>query len=164
MFGSVGRSSRPRHGGFTLIELMITVAVISILAAVAYPSYRESVAKGKRAQAVASLQSGSQWMERFYAENYRYDQNTAAVAVTDNSLFRSRFTQAPPPPDAAAYTVAIDTATLTQTAFTIVATRTGSMAGDKCGDFTINQLGVKSVKNYGSNFADVNAALAYCWK
>ena len=38
------------------------------------------------------------------------------------------------------------------------------MANDKCGDFTINQLGVKGIKNYGSNFANDTAALAYCWK
>jgi len=149
--------------GFTLIELMITVAVISVLAAVAYPSYQESVAKGRRAQAVGTLQAASQWMERFYAENYRYDQNTAnpPVAVTDNSLFKSRFTQSPPE-GGAAYNIDIDA--VSQTTMTIIATRAGAMATDKCGNFTINHLGVKGIRNYGSNFANEAAALAYCWK
>ena len=51
--------------GFTLIELMIVVAVIGVLAALAYPSYKEYIAKSRRAEAKAVLLSGQQWMERF---------------------------------------------------------------------------------------------------
>ena len=56
--------SMKRHRGFTLIELMITVAVIGILAAIAYPSYAEYVRRGHRAEARAGLLQAAQWMER----------------------------------------------------------------------------------------------------
>ena len=57
-------SSRRLQGGFTLIELMIVVAIVGILSAVAYPSYTEYVRKGHRAEARASLLQAAQWMER----------------------------------------------------------------------------------------------------
>ena len=53
-----------KHKGFTLIELMIVVAVVGILTAVAYPSYAEYVRRGHRADAKAGLLQAQQWMER----------------------------------------------------------------------------------------------------
>ena len=52
-FPTSSRFPRRPAAGFTLIELMITVAIIAILASVAYPSYRDHVAKGRRAEAKA---------------------------------------------------------------------------------------------------------------
>ncbi len=52
------------HQGFTLIEVMIVVAIIGILAAIAYPSYAEYIRRGHRAEARAALLQGAQWMER----------------------------------------------------------------------------------------------------
>jgi prepilin-type N-terminal cleavage/methylation domain-containing protein len=92
--------------GFTLIELMITVAIVGILAAVAYPSYREYVAKSRRAEAQALLMQSSQWMERFYAENFSYSANTAGVAVTDATMFPARYSQSPAS-GTAAYTITV---------------------------------------------------------
>ena len=50
--------------GFTLIELMIVVAIVGILSAVAYPSYTEYVRRGHRADARAGLLQAQQWLER----------------------------------------------------------------------------------------------------
>ena len=53
-----------KHKGFTLIELMIVVAVVSILSAIAYPSYAEYVRRGHRSDAKAGLLQAQQWLER----------------------------------------------------------------------------------------------------
>lgn len=149
--------------GFTLIELMITVAIIGILAAVAYPSYREYVAKSRRAEAQALLMQSSQWMERFYAENYSYSTNTAGVAVTDATMFPARYSQSPAS-GTAAYTI---TVTPTATTFTVTATRTGTMAADKCGNFQITHTGVKQLATgtYSSAAGATQvAAMQSCWR
>jgi type IV pilus assembly protein PilE len=52
-----------RHGGFTLIELMITVAIVAILAAVAYPSFMEQVRKSRRSDAITALNAVAQAQE-----------------------------------------------------------------------------------------------------
>lgn len=156
-----------RQHGFTLIELMITVAVIGILAAIAFPSYTEQIARGRRTEAQTVLLSGQQWMERFYSENYRYDQNSAGTAVTDASQFPARVASTPA---AAYYAITVsNSASSPRTSYTITATRkTGtSMAADRCGDMTVDHLGRRSIvagtytAKAGSNLA---TAIAYCWK
>ena len=67
--------------GFTLMELMVVVAIVGILGAVAYPSYIDSTRKARRADAQADLIELSGFMERFFTENNRYDQNTAGAII-----------------------------------------------------------------------------------
>lgn len=153
--------------GFTLMELMITVAVVGILAAIAYPSFTEQIARSRRTEAQTILLSGQQWMERFYSENYRYDQNSAGTAITDSALFASRFSTSPVSGQGAAlYTIAVSAPT--RDTYTITATRkTGtSMAADRCGDITVDSLGRRSVVNYSTaKFGTSTAnAITYCWK
>ncbi len=64
--------------GFTLIELMIVVAVVGILAAIAYPSYIDSVRKAHRADGKAALLNAAQKMEAYYARNAKYTDATLA--------------------------------------------------------------------------------------
>lgn len=61
-----------RFSGFTLIELMITVAIVAILAAIAIPSYQDSVWKGKRGEAKAAILRTLQSEERYYTQNNTY--------------------------------------------------------------------------------------------
>jgi type IV pilus assembly protein PilE len=153
--------------GFTLMELMITVAVVGILAAVAYPTYVEQVAKGRRAEAQATLLAGQQWMERFYSENYSYYKNSAGTTVDDASQFKARFSTSPAAGNGAPlYDLAVS-APVAGTSYTITAKRkTGAaMAEDRCGDFSVDHLGRRKLENYstkaGSSLAQ---AMAYCWK
>ncbi|CAN5274418.1 type IV pilin protein [soil metagenome] len=153
--------------GFTLIEMMIVVAIIGILAAIAYPSYIEQVAKGKRSQAKAQLLAAQQWMERFYSENYRYDINSANTASNDDSQFKAYFNTSPPAGEGSAmYDIALVTP-LARDTYTIRATRrAGTIMGtDKCGDFTIDSMGRKSIASgtYSSNYPAVTDAIMACW-
>jgi type IV pilus assembly protein PilE len=61
-----------RVAGFTLIELMITVAIVAILAAVAYPAYTNAVLKGRRAEGRAALTALMQQQERYFSQNGTY--------------------------------------------------------------------------------------------
>ena len=115
--------------GFTLTELMIVVVVISVLAAIAYPSYLEQARDARRSDGQASLARLAQFMERFYTENNRYDQDLAGNAVA------LPFTQTPLD-GTAAYnlTVAAAANTFTLSATPIVG---GPQAGDGCGVMTL---------------------------
>ncbi len=68
--------------GFTLIELMITVIIIGIIAAIALPSYQEQVRKTRRTNAQADLLELAAYMERHYGENFSY---TAAALPFNES-------------------------------------------------------------------------------
>jgi type IV pilus assembly protein PilE len=77
--------SHKRIAGFTLVELMIVVAIVGILAAIAYPSYIDSVRKGNRAEGRAAVTSLLQQQERFFTQNNTYVAfNTAAAATAAN--------------------------------------------------------------------------------
>lgn len=163
------------HRGFTLIELMITVTVIAILAAIALPSYSEYIARGRRTEAQTVLLAGQQWMERFYSENFRYDQNSAGTLVTDSSSqFPKFFITSPVPGQGTAlYNIAVTTldagGATSRDNYLITASRidTAGMAADRCGDMTVDNLGRRSLKTgtYSSNAgANLGAAITYCWK
>ena len=71
-----------RQSGFTLIELMIVVAIIGILAAVAYPAYTNSIAKGKRGEARAALMNLLQQEERYLTQMNTYETFAAGTPGT----------------------------------------------------------------------------------
>jgi type IV pilus assembly protein PilE len=152
-----GTSARA-SGGFTLIEVMIVVAVVGILAAVALPSYNEYIARGRRGDAQTQLLAAQQWTERFYSEHYRYDQTSAAtpVLVTDATLFGNQpFRTSPRPGEGAvAYNLTVVAAANT---YTLTATRTGSMASDACGNFTLTNTGLKGL-------IGASKTVAACWR
>jgi type IV pilus assembly protein PilE len=81
-------SRRGAGGGFTLIELLIVVAIVAILAAIAIPSYRAYIVRSNRTAAKGCLSQLANYMERYYATNLRYDQDTSTppVKLTTASL------------------------------------------------------------------------------
>jgi type IV pilus assembly protein PilE len=121
--------------GFTLIELMVTVAIIGILAAVAMPSYSEYVKRSKRAEARAEVLRAEGWLERFYTENNNYASNPPTSNV--NAGFSSRFS-AVPSTGGANYSV---TLVVTASAYTVTAAPVNSMSGDKCGSYVKTNFG-----------------------
>jgi type IV pilus assembly protein PilE len=155
------KKSTQKMSGFTLVELLITVAIVGILASIAIPSYNGYVAKSKRTELKSVLLEAGQWMERHYSENYRYDQNTAGTAIAN--IFPAGLTQTPRE-GAAAYTIAVSAAAARS--YTLTATRasTGLMASDKCGNFTLTNTGVRANTSYSSQYASAAIAAAECWR
>lgn len=124
-----------KNKGFTLIEAMITVAIVAILSAVAYPSYVEHVRKSHRADAqsflmqVATRQQQTLLDTRGYAATLTAMNLTAPMSVSQN------------------YTVAITVGTAAIPTFTVTATPTARQAKDKCGALGVDQTGAKSPAN-----------------
>jgi len=77
-------SGAAKTGGFTLIELMIVVVIISILAAIAYPAYQQHVREGKRADAHAALLRIATIQEKFFSNNNQYAVSTTTLGYAAN--------------------------------------------------------------------------------
>ncbi len=74
-----------KHQGFTLIELMITVAILGILAALAYPSYTAQVQKSRRADAQVALQEIAQRQEAYFLRNRSYAKDVTQLGYAATS-------------------------------------------------------------------------------
>lgn len=136
-----------KHKGFTLIELMIVVAVVSILSAIAYPSYAEYVRRGHRSDAKAGLLQAQQWLERAATATGQYPNTLPATFTAWASDSTKR------------YTIGFK-GVATSTTYTLIATRKpGPQAADKCGDMTLTNTGARGADSY--TVSDVEAE---CWR
>lgn len=131
------------YAGFTLIELMIAVAIVAILAAIAYPSYQDSVRKSRRADAKAALLELAQFMERNYTEANRYNLDTAGNAIT------LPFNEAPKDGTPKFYDLTLQS--VAASSFTLRATPKAGQSGD--GWLELDHTGAKRWdKNNNSSF------------
>ena len=113
----------PRQRGFTLIEVMIVVAIVAILSMIAIPSYRDYIIRGQLTEATTALQSYRAMMERYFQDNRTYAAKGAFTPPCQTGDDASR---------TVGKFVISCTAAPTATAYTLQATGTGSMA-----DFTM---------------------------
>jgi type IV pilus assembly protein PilE len=156
---------RLRSRGFSLIELMIVVAIIAIIAAVAVPAYKDSIWKGKRGEAKAAILKALQAEERYYTQNNTYvayagsppNSSGAFPVYSADNLANSRYTIA-----ASAATVASGTTTLCPTSnivqcVVITATVQGSGPDPYCG----TTLQADSI---GNKLPPLTGTTAICWK
>ncbi len=136
--------SRYSARGFTLLELMITVAVIGILAAVVYPSYTEYIHRGKIVDALGELSTLRVRLEQYYQDNRNYGSTATGCGVAMPS--KPTFT----------FTCTWGAGASSQS---FLATATGLASGGMNGFvFTVNESNVQSTTEFAG--ATVTAA---CW-
>ena len=130
---------RRSNRGFTLIEIMIVIAIIGIVLTISIPSYNEYVKKGRRAEVVSLLSEQAQSLERFYTKN------NVSTGITGLSAGNDFYTLTP---------------TITDQTFLLTAARKAgtAMATDKCGDFTLTNTSVRSMNN-----ATTGLTTKDCW-
>ena len=146
-----------RQRGFTLIEIMVTVAVVGILLAIALPAYQEQIRKGRRAEAKTALLKTMQLQERFYtaSPNATYSDSVSTLYNIAGTIYSGE--------NPAALSWYVITTDITdcgagetlQTCVRVVATPRAGYVDDNCGVLTLNSRGVRTE----SGTRDV----AYCW-
>jgi type IV pilus assembly protein PilE len=135
--------------GFTLIELMVTVAIVTILATIAVASYSSQIQKSRRTEAKSALLDLAGREERLFSTSNAYSSDEAALGYATaagtpmtNMPFGNNY-----------YTL---TAVTTANTYTLTATPVGQQASDTaCGSLSVNQLGVQGVTGTSS--------VSTCW-
>lgn len=137
-----------RTRGFTLMEMLITIAVLSILTAIALPSYSEYVKRGQRSEARAALVQAAQFMERVRTErnSYRPGGNVPTLPTSVATV-----------PGSGAARYAIRLSAVTANTFALEAQAVGSMVGDLCGNLSLDNTGLRG-------FTGGKGTMERCWE
>jgi type IV pilus assembly protein PilE len=161
--------------GFSLIELMIVLAIIGVLAKIAYPSYQDSMIKSRRADAKSALLELSVFMERLYTTTGCYnagsdktcntaDDTTASASSPNLSVlipyyrYNSSGTwtgEVAAPKSGGAINYNLSLSNVTASAFTLQAVPVTKKPDEKCGTLTLDNTGVKTESGSGT--------VADCW-
>lgn len=135
--------------GFSLIELMIVIAILGIVVAFGYPSYRDQVMKARRAEGLGELLELAGKLERHYADQVPGTYAGATLGSNPATNIHRAYTEN------SHYLLNIDSAdTVT---FTVRATPQGKQANDKCGVFILDSLGTRSLSGN-------SVAFDKCWR
>ncbi len=153
--------------GFTLIELVVVLAIAAILAAVAIPNYSAYVVRGKRAAAKTVLLESAQWMERNYTANGCYNRSTPAECRPPQAGVDLTLPFAAAPREGrASYVIGFVPGSLASQGFTLQATPCGTagtcaagsdlLTDAECGNFGLSNLGERTISGSGT--------IANCWQ
>lgn len=116
-----------KHKGFSLVELMIAVAIVGILAAIAYPTYTSHMRKTRRNMAAACLQENAQYLQRWYTTRLTYVGAEAQPCEAELDPY---------------YTVTVEVTGARS--FTATAAPKSSQSGDACGTLTLDDKGTQT--------------------
>ncbi len=131
--------------GYTLLELMVAVAIVAVLVAIAYPSYRDQIRKSRRADAESVLLQAAQWMERLYTTSNCYDNPCGSGTAPTLS---STVAASPSGCSGSGCYYNITVAAIGQNNFTLNATpATTDQANDRCKTLIVDNTGAKSVSS-----------------
>lgn len=122
-------NKKVRIAGFSLIELMVSIAIIAIISSIAYPSYMSYIRKSRRAEAISNLLQMQNLLEEYYSQNNSYPNLITAVPGITTTTSNYNYTYTPG-------TVPITTYTLTATA-----TSASQVKDTGCTVMTIDNLG-----------------------
>lgn len=147
------KTNRPSTG-FTIIEVLVVVAILGILAAIAIPQYTKYVTNARRADGKSALVSAAQAMERYYTNNYTYvgatigtNSTSTIYSKSDSGYYNLSFTTNGTNPSADKFEIQA------------VADPNGKQANDAlCKTLTINHLGVKEAWS-----AQNTETTSQCW-
>ncbi|NMZ74989.1 type IV pilin protein [Pseudomonas nitroreducens] len=141
--------------GFTLIEMMITVAIIAILAMIAYPSYQQYILRGNRTEAQSLLNDAAARQERYFAQNNAYTDDLSKLNMRNSS---GTGTTASVQSDTGLYTLTLSTTASGSGGYLLTATprRAPQTSDSQCTTLTLNALGTKGSSG--------SAAATECWR
>lgn len=144
-----------RQKGFTLIEVMVVVAIVGILAAIAYPSYQQYVLRSGRADGKAKLMEVMQAQERYFSQNQEY---AASLGTGENGLGYSTDANGAVGSESRKYNITTAACANKTLASCVVlsAAPVGGQANDsECGTLTLDSTGIKTESGSGT--------VATCW-
>lgn len=141
---SVCRLQVSASKGFTLIELMVAVAVVAILAAVAYPAYTQHVLKANRSSAQSVMMNAASKQEQYFLDNRSYASSINELVTIPSDV-------------ASRYDITTNTLATTPPGYQVRATpKSAQLADTKCGELTLSHDGSKAKSGTGT--------VAECWQ